>query len=174
VGALSGFTVPREVGPILALLESVRNELAVSGGGPVCDACFYPGSAASYDFCGPGMCSCDDGSDGMLYIVVEGVYPYTVFGGGMDARISQCAASLAARVRVGVVRCVPVGDESDPFPSCDELMDASLRQMADMRAMRTALTCTQGVNVLLRQYDSDVASGGCVGGSWLLDVDLEY
>jgi len=169
---LKGFVVPTEIRPLLLLLDAAKESVASHGGGPVCEACLYPGSEISLDYCGPGSCGCKD-ADGMLMLQVNSVYMYTSFGRSMEGEATQCGTSMAASCTLGVMRCVDgIGDQGD-LPSCELLLDASMRQFADMRAMLRAMTCTPGIEVLVGRYTSEGPDGGCVGGSWTFDIALE-
>jgi len=93
-----------------------------------------------------------------------------------QANNGACApAAWAVVIRMGLVRCVPVGDDSD-MPTCAEWNAASRQQADDAQALRAASCCLRsrivanadtpgpfwGMSVVIGNQTQTQIQGGCV------------
>jgi hypothetical protein len=90
-----------------------------------------------------------------------------------DAPISPCGIpAFGVQLEMGVFRCI----RTDRQPTCTEYTEAVIRQMADAKAMRCALTC------FVEQHDPQTVAvgnwspagpdGGCLGSTWQVSVEV--
>lgn len=159
--------VPDSVGVLAALSICVEEALAQDGSGPVCWNGIVHGEPAwTCDSCNGSTC-------GMAYVSVETIYPYAIFGiEGADP--GSCATMFAMRVQVGVVRCVPVADEDGNMPLPAEVTESALDLHADAFALRNAIVCCLESDMIrLGTWTPVGPQGGCAGGFWTVDIDLE-
>ena len=111
----------------------------------------------------------DDGDEcgGNAYVRLVTAYP-SVLLPTPEVALTD-GAFLAAQFEVGVARCIKVIDEDGSAPSAvDQHMDTRLL-MADMAAMRRAITCCfrdTDQDFVLGSYVPMLGMGGVGGGSW--------
>lgn len=135
----------------------------------VCACGILPGSQAAIDYCGP----CDSDTCGQAWVLLEQVYPSTVFPAQDVA--ATCATSLAAVVQVGVARCVPSPEADGSPPEQEDLTSAGMRGANDaLRARRAVACCMEGEDVLyvVDNWNTGIPSGGCVAGTLRVSVEV--
>jgi hypothetical protein len=139
--------------------------------------CLRPGDTVIQDVGIPGF-SDDDCCRGQAYVKISGFYmtgeassPFP--SPSTDAPISPCGIpAFGVQLEMGVFRCI----RTDRQPTCTEYTEAVIRQMADAKAMRCALTC------FVEQHDPQTVAvgnwspagpdGGCLGSTWQVSVEV--
>lgn len=157
-----------QVAPILyALVDCLETELDATPGGPPCFVGVVPGANVAMDFC-----DCDASGCGMGYVRLDTVYPSTQFP--IQDTTARCTAPLAARVAVGVTRCLPTMDDSGNAPTVLQQAQAVQNQMADMMAARRAIACCldPAVPYMLGAYTPVGPYADCGGGFWLVTFQV--
>lgn len=136
------------------------------------------GSTVSLDYCGPGPDgTCNGSCGGQAWVRPVDIFPSTVFP-NRDAVASNCNSPLAARLEVGIARCVPQGTNSAINgyvpPSKEDLEQAARLQMADMSAIYAAIRCCMGadenLDYFVEAYTPLVPQGGCGGGAFTVVI----
>lgn len=155
-------------GDLALLAECVCAELVATGGGPTCWCGVWPTGQVPLEFCQ----GCDSGGCGMAWVSLAQVFPYSTYPVGIGAESAVCASPIAAQVFVGVVRCMPVADERGNLPPPEAFADVNDTVVADMLALRTAISCCGIEDIRLGQWDPIGPQGGCVGGRWTIFVDV--
>lgn len=155
--------------PLLtSLADCLCVELALSPGGEPCFCGVVPASLVAMDFCDcAGALRC-----GMAYVRLDTVFPSRRFPDQTtDAR---CTDPLAARVHIGVTRCLPGMDTRGNPPGVVEQSEAVRVQMGDMAAIRRTIECCfdDGRAVLLGAYTPVGDQGNCGGGFWSATVQV--
>lgn len=159
------------VGPLMDdLLACVADRLAVTPSGAVSTVFLAPGELAAADYCGAvargGRCS------SQAWVRLVRVYPSNDFPIQDSVPRGGCPPLWAAELEVGVLRCVPVaatdrtGAKGAP-PSPVDQTNATLGQLADMRALVLATQCCAAMSprtTLLGAYQP-LTSGDCGGGT---------
>lgn len=119
-----------------ASLTQVAEALEGQPGCP-CDSCKVPGTIA--------ITSCDGGTDecagGLLRVTVTRLYPSTTFptqANGLDACEPK---TIVADLAVVLMRCMPLGEDEDCGPTCEELAAAARIQHVDMLTIQRAVSC---------------------------------
>ena len=79
--------------------------------------------------------------------------------------ISNCTTGLAARIEVGVLRCMPMPGRTQASLTQEQLEFAAEAQLGDMLLMQRALCCAERP-FLLDNYTPLGPQGGVVGGAW--------
>lgn len=125
-------------------------------------------------FCGvvPGDQTAYDYSEGMAWVRLDAAYPSTAFP-TRDTDLNNCGASLAFDIEVGVLHCYPNMDNSGNPASLDQKFEATRKQMATMAAMRRAILCCQGDNLIVLNSYTPITDALLVGGSWSLTLGVE-
>jgi hypothetical protein len=132
--------------------------------GSLCAWGVVAGSAPSLDYCG----GCEGDGCGQWWIAVQSIFPFTTFPNPDDT--AQCGTELGVNIQVGVARCFPVPEDGDPVTH-EQHAEAFAEQMADALAMHAAIACcVTGYTVALGTYDPIGPEGGCLGGTWTLNV----
>jgi hypothetical protein len=132
--------------------------------GSLCGWGVVAGDQPSLDFCG----ECDGGGCGQWWIAVQSIYPFTTFPIADDT--ADCATELGISLIVGVTRCFPIPEDGTP-PTHEQHAEAFAEQMADALALRTAIACCPvGYKVALGSWTNIGPDGGCLGGSWSINV----
>lgn len=149
---------------LVTLLDDARASLIDCGSGDVCRAMVWPGEIVA--FIGCGFDCADSTTCGQLWVRLVTSFTYRSFP--IPEPDPTCLNMIAHQIEVGVVRCMPVGDEEPP--SDDTISETALLQMRDARALRQAIAKVDGAYTL-DQYTPIGPSGDCVGGSWLVSVD---
>lgn len=128
---------------------------------PTCFCGLVPGDQVAWDYI-------TDSGEGQAWVRLMNVYPSSAFPAADTTLRSSCASPLAAQVEMGILRCAPMpGDDGTP-PGMSEQWEATRLQMADMRAMYSAVRCCYDKQeaMVLGQYNPVGPAGGIVGGTW--------
>lgn len=148
-------------GGAVKLLGCLEDQIALSVGGPVCQASLYPGASVPMDFCGDDPCTSDGHGMAAVRVVNIQLLP--------EQTSNQCqfiAAQMAVTYEMTVLRCAHTIQKSNgtvAIPTTDELASDTAIVMDDAAAMRKALKCCFGAKP---------ATGGCAPrfptiGPWL-------
>jgi len=131
---------------------------------PVCVCGVIPGSQVSLDYAG----DCDDAC-GMAWVRLVGSYPSVSIGQSLR-QPGNCTAGIGAEIELGIVRCIDVGDGTNP-PDPDNLAASAALQSADMMAMWRAVSCCRtSKDFAISAYVPYGPQGGLVGGSLALSI----
>lgn len=150
-----------------ALSDCLCDALKRSGAGPTCFCGVVGGESPAWDYCG----ECDGSTCGMGYIVVQSVFPTSVFP--EEETYAKCATQMAAVLTVGALRCAPTMSEDGSLPGEEEMLEAFLATNADMGAMLEAIQCCDAFDdYALGSWTPLGPTGGCAGGEWTLTVAL--
>lgn len=159
---------------MIALTGCLCDEIEQSGLPEPCQCSVLPGGEAVLDYCG----DCDSGGcGGQAWVRLAGAYPSRDFP-ALDEGVVPCDSPMAFLVEIGIARCISVGEANGiggyTPPSVPEQVEAVRVQMADMSAIRRALTCCltekyEDLTFTLGQY-VPIAGGGCNGGTWNVTV----
>ena len=146
--------------PIMtSLLVCLRDNLAGSVGGPVSWLSLVPARTVPQDYCSEG-CS-------MGFVRLDSMFPSKAFPLA-DQTATKCDGPWAARLEVGVFRCLPV-----EAPSVEESTTATVTQIDDAERIRAAIACCDAYrNYLVNTYVPAGPNGGCGGGSWFVTVQV--
>lgn len=114
--------------------------------------------------------------EGLAYVSLGDIYPSSTSFPEQDI-IRQAAASCApptwaVAVRMGIIRCVPVGDLYNPV-SCTDWNTAARQNIYDSFALRNAACCVRnvvasasdallGMSVIIERQSQGNPGGGCV------------
>lgn len=144
-------------------------------GGNVCFCGLRPGNQIPMDYC-----DCSENGCGQAFVNLLSMYPSKIFP--QPDRTAGCDGPLAARIQVGIYRCVPVvadpnarGKTGMEAPTVIQMMEATRVQMSDMNAMLRALKCCASDDpkrFMIEGYTPVGPSGGCGGGQWSVVVKL--
>lgn len=161
---------------LIQMVACLGKEITDSGLPEPCFIGVLPGSVVSLDYCGAGKC---DGTQcgGQAWARVVDVFPSSQFP-TVNQDESNCGQPLAFRLEVGIGRCVPVGTNNaiGGFipPTLEQQLDATRLQLADMAAMRRAISCCvakdRNIDYVLEPYVPIPAQGGCGGGFWTVVI----
>lgn len=164
--------------PVLTQIwDCLCAELPSTVGGAPCFCGLRPGALIPMDYCdcnGKGTCG------GNAFVNLMSVFPSKIFP-QPDRLSTGCMSPLAARIQVGVYRCVPVvanpnsqGKAGAEPPTELQMMQATRVQMSDMAAIYRALVCCskQQKKFTVEQYTPVGPAGGCGGGQWSVVVGL--
>jgi hypothetical protein len=129
--------------------------------------------ALTLDYCS----DCVDGKcGGQAWVRVADVFPSAEFPVPSQT-ISNCNVPLAFTLEVGIVRCKPMGENSQlrgyTPPTLEQNVGALRLQMADMAAIRRAIQCCFGeddTTYIVGTYVSSPAGGDCLGGYFSVTV----
>lgn len=148
--------------PILTgLLASLRDKLEDSAGGLPEWLSLVPARTVPQDYCGEGCA--------MGFVRLDSVYPSTTFPLA-DQGALKCVGPWAARIEVGVFRCLPI-----EAPTVEEATVATAVQLDDMERIRAAVACATVLakrNWLMGPYTPAGPNGGCGGGSWTVTAQV--
>jgi hypothetical protein len=150
-------------------------EIEASGLPEPCFCGLLPGSSVSLDFCGQGKCEGNCG--GQAWVRPVDAYPSVQFPVA-DVNPTNCQSPLAFRVEVGIARCMPMGKNSAVAgytpPTLEQQLEATRLQMADMAAIRRAISCcmtaNENLDYVLESYTPLPTQGGCGGGSFTVVI----
>jgi hypothetical protein len=155
-----------------AIMETLLSCLceAVSGNpNPPQKCCFRIGEQVAHD----ADLFSDLCCEGLAYVALGDIYP--VFGpfpepGEVDQANRACSfPSWAINVRMGILRCTPVGTDTT-MPTCAEWNTAAFQQIYDVQSLATAACCFKrswvaaqpGMSVVIGTNSTTVPEGGCV------------
>lgn len=166
---------------LLQLVECLCAQLDLSVGGAPCFCGVVPGINVAADYCD---CT-SKGPCGKAYVNLMSLYPSNVFPTPLrDA--GNCGAKLAARVRMGTLRCMPTfatpaafGKGAGEPATIQQQLDSVRVQLSDMQHMRKAIECCANTEVagrkrklLLDTYTPVGPQGNCGGGEWTFWVSV--
>jgi hypothetical protein len=133
-------------------------QILTDGLPPVCTCGVMPGSEVALDYAG----DCDSAC-GMAWVRLTSSYP-SVSIGQPTARPGNCSAGIGIEVEIGIMRCIDLGDGTNP-PVLADMKAAADLQYADMVAMLRAIACCRASkDWLLGTYIPYGPQGGMVGG----------
>lgn len=164
-------TEDRRIYPILAELNACL--CATLGDGSPCFCGIIVGEDIPVEYVG----QCEDGdgesSCGAAYVRVTGAYPTERFPEPMQ--YPTCNSAMAYNIAVGVLRCVPIGEEDGGPVDPEELQKITLRSLSDMKAIRQAIQCCfmnafPKVKVVMGTFTPLLNEGGVAGGEWPITV----
>lgn len=155
------------------LVGMVVSELEQSGLPGVAFAGVVPGDRPNIDVGQDDEC-------GAVWVRLENAFPSGTAFPAVDQTVSSCATSIAFTLEVGVARCSKVfKDAGGEAPEMEDQLAEARLQMADMAAMRRAITCRlakpsahfpMGVTLVLGNYTPMPTSGGAAGSLWEVTV----
>lgn len=123
-------------------------------------------STPALDYCGPDSCSGD--RCGMAWVRLA-----SVIAGEGQAGIPGCAQPLQAQIEVGIARCaVTMVDDGMNLPTTEDYLRESLILLDDLKVMRQAVGCCDGVRTQILEYSPFGPQGGCVGGAFMIVADV--
>lgn len=163
--------VERILGEVMdGLLICLCAKLDDTMGGAPCFCGLVGGRAAVADHCG-----CDDRQCGMAWVRLDSLYGYE---GSVTtpARTPTCVTPLAARIELGVYRCIPTTAADGTPPGVVEQTQQALGQVADAGALVSAIACCDAVTrrtYVLGSYQPR-SDGDCGGGVWPVTVALQH
>ena len=166
--SFTNLVVPSQAGPLIELADCLCTTVASETGLALCWCGIFPGGIPSWDYCG----SCAGDNCGMGYVTMDAASSYTSFGQPAVGP-TACATLMQANISVGVLRCMPMEDDGS-LPPPDTMSEVAMVLMADMMAMKRAITCCFKGDIILGTYNAAGASGGCVGGQWNAVIGLDY
>ena len=143
---------------------------------PPAECCLRQGSG------GPLMdfsATVDKCCEGLAYVGVGDMWPVGTGGFPSQDIVRQadgCSpTSWAVEVRVGILRCAPVGTDTEP-PTCAEYTAATVQAMYDAQSIRRAVCCAfsvlksdpqmLGMGVVIGRLQSPGPQWGC-SDQWL-------
>ena len=145
----------------LALLAECLCGTLVRHGLP--EPCFcglMPGAEVALDYLGNCENQC-----GMAWVRLDVASPTTGIG-VVSEQVNNCSSTLGFDVEVGIIRCMPAGDDGEP-PAQDVLLAATDLQVADMMAIREAMACCPDMgDFILGIYQPYGPTGLAFGGFW--------
>lgn len=157
---------------MIALLACLEQEIAARHLPGFCFIGLVPGGEAAFDHCGD--CDDDSGCGGMAWVLETTEYASTSRPPSPDVTSSGCGSQMLTQLQLGIQRCMPAGGDDGTPPTADELHATTRLQMADKAAMRAAILCCfakdDALSVQLGTYTPSIPSGGCVGGTWTVNV----
>lgn len=159
----------RSVLPVMeALLGCLCAALEDSPGGSPCFCGLLPGALVAMDYV-----DCDGDGCGQAWVRLDSVYPSTRFP-TLDLE-ATCRSPQAARVQLGVLRCVPGMDADGTPPDEVAQAEATRIQLGDRAALQRAVECCfdrPHRDYMLGQYAPIGPSGGAGGGALVVTVRL--
>src|SRR5690606_35668319 len=133
---------------LVALRDCLEAQIKSSGLPEVCCVDIVPGAVADYS----------SGKD-FAWMRLALAAPVTTTA-------QTCQSPLQAQVEVGIMRCLPVPSTGRPLSS-ETMRGLTQIQLADMAAMRRAVTCCGGIeDATLVQYLPQGPEGAIYGGTW--------
>jgi len=160
---LPGPTLPWPANQLTGLASCLCAEL----GDSLCFCGVLPGDATPLDYCG----ACDGAACGQAWVRLVSVIP--ILDTSTGSASNPCGAPLQAAVEVGVARCAPMPGDDGEAPTMADQLEASLQQVADMRAGLRAIRCCNSYG----SKDFDIVEwtpigpeGACLGGAWLITL----
>ena len=130
----------------------------------MCFCGIVPGADVALDYAG----DCDDVC-GMAWVRLVTAYP-SVHRAARRNGPATARAGIGIDVEIGIVRCIDVGDGTDP-PDPADLAAAAVLQIADMMAMWRAVTCCRpSKDWIIGTYTPFGPQGGLVGGTLPLAI----
>jgi hypothetical protein len=144
--------------------------------------CFRVGTEVAHD-AGINVDLC---CEGIAYVMLGDTFPSS--GSFPEQDIvrqadAKCPPPTWAQVfKVGIIRCVPVGDGFNP-PSCTEWNEAALQNVADSIALRRTACCFRqfiitnneqflGMSVVIERQSQGPIAGGCVERSMQITAQI--
>lgn len=113
--------------------------------------------------------------EGLAYVTVGEIFP--VVDSFPEASIvtqadQKCSfPSWAVNLKMGIIRCVPVGDPNTfNMPTCEDWTVAALQNLVDAQSLASAACCFKenwlilepGFNVVLGSNNTSTPNGGCI------------
>jgi hypothetical protein len=154
---------------LIELAGCLEAELEESGLHPVSYLALMPGFEVAFD-------AGNDEDCGQGWVKLLNAYPAGDSFPEPDS-VGTCISLLGFEVEVGIVRCLPVADDSGNPPSVEDNLLATRNQLADMAAMHRAIRCCLGTgdrNYVLGTYNPYGPLGGIVGGTWTFRIQQEF
>lgn len=169
------------LGPLLNASLSCVCEAVNGIPNPPANCCFRVGTEVMAD---AGL-FVDQCCEGIAYVMLGDLYPASEAFPEQDTvrqANSSCApATWALYIKIGIIRCIPVGDQ-DPL-SCNEWNIAAVQNVYDTTALARAACCIR--NWVIREWDEAIGmsvvidrqvqgnpSGGCVERSLSIALQI--
>lgn len=126
------FFLPR----LMRLTDCLREELVKNGSPATCYHGLMVGGIRPL-----GLTDCTDGDCGVSWVGGLESFPSAIFPQPDVPGVTTCGKPWAMRVELGVARCYPRPVGKAANPGAQPMFDANRLFMADMAAMKRALTC---------------------------------
>lgn len=155
---------------MLQLSACLCKELDRSYGGPTCFCGVLPGINIPADYC-----DCTSGSCGQAWVRLNNVYSSGQFP-NPSLGPNSCFDPIAARIDMGVLRCVPGIGSRGEMPDEEEQAEAVHVQVSDVAAIYRAIHCCLPANPkdwVIGQYLPIGPLGNCGGGAVAITVRLD-
>ncbi len=158
--------------PLMQELLSCLCENAAAAPNPPGNCCFRVGTEIAHD---AGI-NVDQCCEGIGYVALGDTYPSSDSFPEQDVvrqANSSCAPPTWAQAfKIGLIRCIPVGNEFEP-PSCDVWNAAALQNIYDAQTLRRTACCMRnfvvnnsdlffGMSVVIERQVQGNPQGGCV------------
>lgn len=164
-----------------ALLDCLCATVALAPNPPA-HCCFRVGNEVAHDADLFGDLCCE----GLGYVTLGDIYPSTDSFPEQDIirqAISRCGiASWAVSLKVGIVRCAPVGGPNGEMPSCIDWNTAATQNFSDAQVLRSVACCfinqittmpiMNGMSVVVNRQIQSTPQGGCVERYLTIDVQI--
>lgn len=159
------------LGPLMMAAHTCLCEAVAQFPNPPAHCCFRVGTEVVHD---AGIFT-DQCCEGIGYVMLGEVFPSSVSFPEQDIvrqANSNCApASWAVYLKLGIIRCIPVGDEEPA--DCDLWNAAALQNIYDTRALLAASCCLRdyitsessqftGMSVVIDRQVQGNPLGGCI------------
>lgn len=147
------------------ILQCVRKALAETEAGAPPRACVVPGAELLWD-----DCDC-----GLLAVTTLRAYPSDSFPVlKQTGPFNRCNAALTVvEYVVTVLRCVPMSDDNGHPPPCEDLTEASIRDLEDRWAVQRGVRCClDGTMHLIQEQLAIGEQGRCAGSELHVFVAL--
>lgn len=175
---LSGDLVPQ----IAALLLDCLCAASQRAANPPAHCCYRVGSNIAQDMDQFGDLCCE----GLIYVSLGDIYPSVNEFPDQDIRRqadSRCGiVSWGVDLKMGILRCIPVGGPDGSMPSCDEWNAAAAQNMVDAQVLRAASCCfiaglpnldqMTGMSVVVNRQTQLDPGGGCVERAVTFNVQI--
>jgi hypothetical protein len=156
---------------LVNLSACVETTLAEKSRPTLCFNGPIPGDGVTSDWFG----ECEDGGPcGMGWVRLITAYPSTTVGQANTAT-GNCGKGLGLDIEVGILRCTSVSLPEDVEVEENEALERTEEVLADMLALREAITCCSDLpssDFILGAWSPMGPLGGLVGGVWTLYAGL--
>lgn len=168
--------------PIAAQLLACLSEQVDLQPNPPLHRCYRIGSEVAHD---AGI-SVDLCCEGLAYVSLGDIYPSAASFPEQDivrqAQAKCAPPTWAVNFRAGIVRCVPVGDET-AGPTCTEWNEAFAQNVYDALSLRRTQCClrtwvltnftpTLGMSVVMERQVQGSPLGGCVERYFTIAIQI--
>lgn len=149
---------------------------------PPLNCCFRVGTEIAHD---AGILQ-DQCCEGIAYVALGDIYPSSESFPEQDivrqANANCAFPTWAVQFKVGIIRCVPTGNEFLP-PSCTDWNEAARQNVVDAKTLREVACCIRdfitgnndlfiGMSVVVERQSQGNPQGGCVERSMTITVQF--